>query len=61
MLKVFLTLFVALAGAELASSQEPVVWVASPWQHVLRTTKAGSIRPTSMSKDVVDTYPLPPS
>jgi hypothetical protein len=38
------TLMVALALVPLvaAQAQEPVVWVASPWQHVLKTTAAGT-------------------
>ena len=31
--RMVLALLVGLAGLSPASSQEPVVWVASPWQH----------------------------
>ncbi len=33
--------FLGLAAARGAWCQEPVVWVASPWQHVLRDTEPG--------------------
>jgi hypothetical protein len=32
-----------------AWSQEPVVWVASPWQHVLRSTEPGDARSAEIS------------
>jgi len=42
--KMILSLLLGLAGLSTASSQEPVVWVASPWQHVLRSTEPGAAR-----------------
>jgi len=37
-------LLVGLASLNPAWSQEPVVWVASPWQHVLRSTEPGEAK-----------------
>jgi len=39
--KMILSLLVGLAGLSPVWSGEPVVWVASPWQHVLRSTEPG--------------------
>lgn len=44
MRRMVLSLFVGLAGVGSVWSQEPVVWVASPWQHVLRSTEPGDAR-----------------
>ena len=40
MSRMILTLLVCLAGLKPLWSREPVVWVASPWQHVLRSVDA---------------------
>ena len=42
--RMVLALLVGLAGLSLVWSQEPVVWVASPWQHVLRSTEPGGAK-----------------
>lgn len=44
MLRIVLSLLVVLLGLGPTWSQEPVVWVASPWQHVLRSTEPGEAR-----------------
>ncbi len=44
MRRMILSLFVGLAGVGSVWSQELVVWVASPWQHVLRSTEPGDAR-----------------
>jgi hypothetical protein len=44
MLKLMLSLLVGLVGVALGRGQEPVVWVASPWQQVLRSTEPGPAR-----------------
>jgi len=44
MSRMVLSLLVGLAGLCPAWSQEPVVWVASPWQHVLRSTEPGGTK-----------------
>ena len=44
MLRMVLSLLVGLAGLSPVWSQEPVVWVASPWQHVLRSTEPGGAK-----------------
>lgn len=44
MFRTLVWLSVGLAFGSLARSQEPVVWVASPWQHVLRSTEPGGAR-----------------
>lgn len=41
MLRIILSLLVVLTGSSPVWSQQPVVWVASPWQHVLRSTAPG--------------------
>lgn len=47
--RMMLSLFLALAVVGLARSQEPVVWVASPWQHVLRSTEPGDAKAAEIS------------
>ncbi len=42
--RMVLSLLVGLAGLSPVWSQEPVVWVASPWQHVLRSTEPGGAK-----------------
>jgi hypothetical protein len=42
--KMVLSLLVGLAGLCPVWSQEPVVWVASPWQQVLRSTEPGGAK-----------------
>lgn len=42
--RMVLSLLVGLAGLGPVWSQEPVVWVASPWQHVLRSTEPGEAK-----------------
>ncbi|MHB8898659.1 MAG: DUF4091 domain-containing protein [Thermoguttaceae bacterium] len=44
MFRMVLSLLVGLSGAAAARGQAPVVWVASPWQHVLRSTEPGAAR-----------------
>lgn len=44
MFRMVLSLLVGLAGVSPCWSQEPVVWVASPWQHVLRSSEPGGAR-----------------
>lgn len=44
-----LLLFVSLAVVGPVWSQEPVVWVASPWQHVLRSTEPGDATSAKIS------------
>lgn len=44
MSRMVLSLVVGLAGLSPLSSQEPVVWVASPWEHVLRSTEPGGAK-----------------
>ena len=44
MSRMVLSLLVGLAGVGSAWSQDPVVWVASPWQHVLRSTEPGGAK-----------------
>lgn len=44
MRRIVLSLLVGLAGLGPVRGQEPVVWVASPWEHVLRTTEPGKAR-----------------
>jgi hypothetical protein len=39
---------VSLAICGVASSQNPAVWVASPWEHVLRSTEPGPDRSVSL-------------
>ncbi|MBN1854095.1 MAG: hypothetical protein JW829_15315 [Pirellulales bacterium] len=39
--RIALSLIVGLAGLSPLWSQEPVIWVASPWQHVLRSSEPG--------------------
>lgn len=41
MLRIVLGVLVGLGGVASAPAQEPVVWVASPWQHVLRGSEPG--------------------
>ncbi len=38
-----------IAVCGVAGAQEPVVWVASPWQHVLTSTEAGPLRAAELS------------
>lgn len=42
--RIVLPLLIGLAGLSPVWSQEPVVWVASPWQHVLRSTEPGGAK-----------------
>ena len=42
--RIIVSLLVCLAGLGPARSQEPAVWVASPWQHVLRSTEPGGMK-----------------
>ncbi len=42
--RMILSLLVGLTGLSPAWSQEPVVWVATPWEHVLRSTEPGEAR-----------------
>ena len=42
--RMVLSLLVGLAALSPVWSQEPVVWVASPWQHVLRSTEPGEAK-----------------
>ncbi len=44
MARMVLSLLVGLAGLSPVWSQEPVVWVASPWEHVLRSTEPGGAK-----------------
>ena len=44
MTRIVLSLLVGLAGVSSVWSQDPVVWVASPWQHVLRSTEPGGAK-----------------
>ena len=39
----------ATAICHTAYSQEPVVWVASPWEHVLKSTEAAAARSVALS------------
>ncbi|MGI6419860.1 MAG: glycoside hydrolase domain-containing protein [Thermoguttaceae bacterium] len=42
--RIILSLLVGLVGLGSAWSQEPAVWVASPWQHVLRSSEPGGAK-----------------
>jgi len=42
-------LLACLAICRIASSQEAVVWVASPWEHVLQSTEPGAGRSVTLS------------
>lgn len=42
--RIILSLLVGLVGLGSAWSQEPAVWVASPWQHVLRSSEPGGVK-----------------
>ncbi len=44
MSRMILLLFVILVGVGPSRGEEPLVWVASPWQHVLRSSEAGETR-----------------
>ncbi len=39
---------VMLVPLAMAQAQGPVVWVASPWQHVLKTTEAGTVKAVTL-------------
>lgn len=49
MLRMILSLLIALAVVGPVWSQESVVWVASPWQHVLRSTEPSDSRSAEIS------------
>ncbi len=49
MSQVGLTLAVCALGLLRVGGQEPVVWVASPWQHVLRDAEPGAARTATLS------------
>ena len=42
--RIVVSLLVGLAGLCPVWSQEPAIWVASPWQHVLRSTEPGDVK-----------------
>lgn len=42
--RIIVSVLICLAGLGPAWSQEPAVWVASPWQHVLRSTEPGAAK-----------------
>ncbi|MHB0959960.1 MAG: DUF4091 domain-containing protein [Pirellulaceae bacterium] len=44
MLRLVLSLLVGFSGLGSLWSQEPVVWVASPWQHVLRSSEPDDVK-----------------
>lgn len=49
MFRMILSLFFALTIIAPVRGQDPVIWVASPWQHVLRSTEPGEARSAEIS------------
>lgn len=47
--RTILLLLIALAATGPAKSQEPVLWVASPWQHVLRESEPSELKSAKIS------------
>lgn len=49
MVRAMMLLMAGLAGAGVVCGDEPIVWVASPWEHVLRSTTPGPARAATIS------------
>ena len=56
--RMVLSLLIGLAGLSPAWSQEPGVWVASPWQHVLRSTEPGGAKSAEIVADLAERLAL---